>query len=113
MGNYMRLFATREEALAHAVEQNVEADALAFVPVYGPRSANVTHGYADAATRRTSMASIRANADGNEREDLDDAYGPMFGLPVTVVISRDGKICGKHVGLAGKDAFEREIKSLL
>jgi len=50
---------------------------------------------------------------GNERDDLDDAFGPMFGLPVTVVISRDGKICGKHVGLAGKDAFEREIKSLL
>jgi thiol-disulfide isomerase/thioredoxin len=50
---------------------------------------------------------------GNERDDLDDAYGPMFGLPVTVVISRDGKICGKHVGLAGKDAFEKQIKSLL
>ena len=50
---------------------------------------------------------------GNGRDDLDDAFGPMFGLPVTVVISRDGKICGKHVGLAGKDAFEKEIKSLL
>ena len=50
---------------------------------------------------------------GNERADLDEAFGPMFGLPVTVVISRDGRICGKHVGLAGKDAFEREIKSLL
>jgi hypothetical protein len=32
---------------------------------------------------------------------------------VTVLISRDGRICGKHVGLAGKDAFEKEIKSLL
>jgi thiol-disulfide isomerase/thioredoxin len=50
---------------------------------------------------------------GNARDDLDDAFGPMFGLPVTVVISRDGKICGKHVGLSGKDAFEKEIKSLL
>ena len=50
---------------------------------------------------------------GNERDDLDDAFGPMFGLPITVIISRDGKICGKHVGLAGKDAFEKEIKSLL
>jgi len=29
------------------------------------------------------------------------------------VISRDGKICGKHVGLSGKDQFEKEIKSLL
>lgn len=50
---------------------------------------------------------------GNERDDLDDAYGPMFGLPVTVVISRDGRMCAKHVGLSGRDAFEREIKSLL
>jgi hypothetical protein len=38
MGNgYIRFFATREEALAHAVEKNVEADSpLAFVAVYGP-----------------------------------------------------------------------------
>src|SRR5437762_9033694 len=43
---------------------------------------------------------------GNERDDLDDAFGPMFGLPITVVISRDGKICAKHVGLSGKDVFE-------
>ena len=50
---------------------------------------------------------------GNERDDLDDAYGPMFGLPVTVVISRDGKVCSKHVGLSSKDLFEKEIKSLL
>ena len=50
---------------------------------------------------------------GNDRDDVDDAFGPMFGLPVTVVISRDGKICGKHVGLSAKDAFEKEIKALL
>jgi thiol-disulfide isomerase/thioredoxin len=50
---------------------------------------------------------------GNERDDIADAFGPMYGLPVTVLISRDGKICGKHIGLSGKDVFEREIKSLL
>jgi hypothetical protein len=32
---------------------------------------------------------------------------------VSVVISRDGKICATHTGLTGKDVFEREIKSLL
>jgi peroxiredoxin len=37
----------------------------------------------------------------------------MWGLPVTFVIGRDGKICKKHVGLSSKDQFEREIKSLL
>ena len=47
------------------------------------------------------------------RDDLDAAYGPMFGLPVTFLISRDGKICSKHVGLAQKPVFEKEIKALL
>ena len=50
---------------------------------------------------------------GLDHDDLQDAFGPMFGIPVTVVISRDGRICAKHVGLSSKDAFEREIKSLL
>ena len=50
---------------------------------------------------------------GLDRDDIQDAYGPLFGIPVTVVISRDGKICAKHVGLSSKDGFEREIKSLL
>ena len=50
---------------------------------------------------------------GLDHDDLQDAFGPMFGIPVTAVISRDGRICTKHVGLSSKDAFEREIKSLL
>ena len=50
---------------------------------------------------------------GLDHDDMQDAFGPMFGVPVTVVISRTGKICMKHVGLSGKDVFEREIKSLL
>ena len=50
---------------------------------------------------------------GLDHDDVQDAFGPLFGIPVTVVISRDGKICAKHVGLSSKDAFEKEIKSLL
>jgi thiol-disulfide isomerase/thioredoxin len=50
---------------------------------------------------------------GLDQEAMQDAYGPLFGIPVTVLISRDGKMCHKHVGLSSKDAFEREIKSLL
>jgi hypothetical protein len=35
--SYLRFFGTREAALAHAVEKNLEADApLAFVAVHGP-----------------------------------------------------------------------------
>jgi thiol-disulfide isomerase/thioredoxin len=50
---------------------------------------------------------------GLDHDDMQDAFGPLMGIPVTVVISRDGKICGKHVGLSSKDAFEDEIKALL
>ena len=50
---------------------------------------------------------------GLDHDDVQDAFGPMFGIPVTAVISRDGRICAKHVGLSSKDAFDREIKSLL
>jgi thiol-disulfide isomerase/thioredoxin len=50
---------------------------------------------------------------GLDHDDVQDAYGPMFGVPVTVVISRDGKICAKHVGLGSKPDFEKTIKALL
>ncbi len=50
---------------------------------------------------------------GLDQDAMQDAYGPLFGIPVTVLISRDGKICKKHVGLSSKDLFEKEIKSLL
>jgi thiol-disulfide isomerase/thioredoxin len=50
---------------------------------------------------------------GLGHDDMQEAYGPILGIPVTVVISRDGKICATHAGLAGKDVFENEIKTLL
>jgi len=50
---------------------------------------------------------------GLDHDDVQDAYGPMFGVPVTVLISRDGKICSKHVGLGSKPDFENAIKALL
>jgi thiol-disulfide isomerase/thioredoxin len=50
---------------------------------------------------------------GLDHDEVQDAFGPMLGIPVTAVISRDGRICAKHVGLSSKDAFEKEIKSLL
>jgi thiol-disulfide isomerase/thioredoxin len=50
---------------------------------------------------------------GLNHDDIQDAFGPMFGVPVTVVISRDGKTCFKHVGLGSKPDFENAIKALL
>jgi len=50
---------------------------------------------------------------GADRDDVQEAYGPMFGIPVSVLISRDGLMCKKFVGGASKQQFEREIKALL
>jgi thiol-disulfide isomerase/thioredoxin len=50
---------------------------------------------------------------GNGRQDFQDAYGPFWGIPVSVFVARDGKISKKHSGIASKEQFEREIKLLL
>jgi peroxiredoxin len=50
---------------------------------------------------------------GLHHDDIQDAYGPLWGIPVTTIISRDGKICAKHSGISSKENFEKEIKSLL
>ena len=50
---------------------------------------------------------------GEGREDVQDAYGPIWGIPASFLISRDGKVCRKHLGIAPKAQFEREIKALL
>ena len=50
---------------------------------------------------------------GLGHDDVQEAYGPIWGIPVSVIISRDGKICAKHSGMATKEQFEREIKLLL
>jgi len=62
---------------------------------------------------------------GLGHDDVQEAYGPIWGIPISILISRDGKICTKHAGLppvsaaneplekAVKEAFEAEIKALL
>jgi peroxiredoxin len=50
---------------------------------------------------------------GLGREDVQEAYGPMFGIPVTVVVGRDGSICTRYFGLRSKERFEQDIKALL
>jgi cytochrome c biogenesis protein CcmG/thiol:disulfide interchange protein DsbE len=50
---------------------------------------------------------------GLERDDLQDAYGPMWGIPTTYVIARDGRICRKNSGIVGKAQYESDIKGLL
>ena len=50
---------------------------------------------------------------GLGHDEVQDAFGPIWGIPVTIVISRDGRICAKHTGMSSKESFEKQIKSLL
>jgi len=50
---------------------------------------------------------------GQGRNDVLEAFGPMMGLPTTLLIGRDGRICARHMGFTPKETFEREIKGLL
>ena len=50
---------------------------------------------------------------GKDSPEVIDAQGPVWGLPTTFLIGRDGSICRKHLGPATKEDFEREIKPLL
>jgi peroxiredoxin len=51
---------------------------------------------------------------GRDRADItDDAYGPMWGIPVSFLIAKDGSVCRRYPGLVHKEQLERELKALL
>ena len=50
---------------------------------------------------------------GLGNDQILEAYGPVVGLPTTVLISREGKVCATHAGLISKETFEAQIKKLL
>ena len=46
-------------------------------------------------------------------DEVDDAYGPIVGVPITFFIGRDGQIARKHLGPVTREQVKREIKALL
>jgi len=46
-------------------------------------------------------------------QDVASKYGGIFGLPVNIVIGRDGKIKAKHLGMYDLMQLERELTSQL
>jgi len=50
---------------------------------------------------------------GGGHENVQEAYGPMWGIPVTIIIDREGRIAKKQSGIRSLEQFEREIKPLL
>lgn len=47
------------------------------------------------------------------QDDIEHAYGPIYGLPLSFVIARDGSICRRHFGELTKERVEKEIAPLL
>ena len=50
---------------------------------------------------------------GEGREDVQDAYGPIWGIPASFIISKDGRVCRKHMGIAPEAVFEKEVVALM
>jgi len=50
---------------------------------------------------------------GLGHDDMLEAYGPLWGIPVSVFVDRDGRIHKKHSGIASKEQIEREIIAAL
>jgi hypothetical protein len=46
-------------------------------------------------------------------DDITAKFGGMLGLPTSVVISRDGKIVKRYIGLVNEADLEKQIKDLL
>jgi len=46
-------------------------------------------------------------------DDIADKFGGMLGLPTSVVISRDGKIVKRYIGLVNEADLDKQIKDLL
>ena len=64
----------------------------------GARASRWTTRRQDEAVRRPRYKINYPLLVGNGREDVQDAYGPLWGIPVSVIIDRDGKIAKKHSG---------------
>jgi thiol-disulfide isomerase/thioredoxin len=46
-------------------------------------------------------------------DELADKFGGLLGMPTSFVISRDGKIAKKYIGLVNREALAKDIEALL
>jgi len=97
-----------------------KAEIPAFVELqakYGDKLAIVGFSVDDPADKAKAFAAeYKINYPillGEGREELQEAYGPIWGIPASFLISKDGKVCRKHLGIAPKSVFEKEIAALM
>jgi len=46
-------------------------------------------------------------------EQIEDAFGPMWAVPTSILIDRQGSICMKHMGAVTREQIEKAIEPLL
>jgi len=46
-------------------------------------------------------------------DEIADKFGGLLGLPVSLVISRDGKIVKRYIGIVNEADLDKQIKDLL
>jgi peroxiredoxin len=90
---------------------------IALQEKYGDRGLTVVGISVDDAGRETVAAFVEKNkmnypivmSDGK----VEEAYGPIMGIPTTFLIEQRGRIVGKYVGYHDREVFEREILAQL
>ena len=50
---------------------------------------------------------------GLDEKEFQEAWGPVWGLPMSFWIDREGTWCKTHMGIGTKADFESDLKSLL
>ena len=50
---------------------------------------------------------------GLGHDDFQEAYGPVWGIPVTFFIDREGTLCRTHMGIVTRDELQKDIDDLL
>ena len=47
------------------------------------------------------------------KDEIASAFGAVWGVPTTFIISREGKLCAKHIGATKREGYEAQVKGLL
>jgi thiol-disulfide isomerase/thioredoxin len=45
-------------------------------------------------------------------DGIQDAYGPIFAIPVSIFIKKDGTVCKKHFGPVDEQEIDKDIQAL-
>jgi thiol-disulfide isomerase/thioredoxin len=50
---------------------------------------------------------------GLDQPEVEQAFGAMWAIPVTIFVKKDGTVCKTHRGTQTKEFFEQHVKALL